>query len=167
MPKQEKEQVAQSIPTEKERDLTKPIEKTGEVVVEDRKKEAELITKVKKAVKKSTPQTDDQEIKSETRKQVESIMENDLVDIYKTMDPKTQQEFKDKGKEVATKLEIMIETVKIKARSVLELFRDWLGMIPGINKFFLDQEAKIKVDQIMAYSKKRKKQIKLKNKNKI
>jgi len=43
----------------------------------------------------------------------------------------------------------MVGSFKIKARKVLHLIRDWLKIIPGINKYFLEQEAKIKTDKII------------------
>ena len=43
----------------------------------------------------------------------------------------------------------MIETGKAVGRKILKLIRSWLKLIPGVNKFFLEQEAKIKTDKIV------------------
>jgi hypothetical protein len=38
---------------------------------------------------------------------------------------------------------------KIKVNKIIDLIRRWLKLIPGINKFFLEQEVKIKADKII------------------
>ena len=38
----------------------------------------------------------------------------------------------------------------MKIKKIFELLLQWLKLLPGVNKFFLEQEAKIKVDQIMS-----------------
>jgi hypothetical protein len=43
----------------------------------------------------------------------------------------------------------MVRGLKIHAKKVVELIRDWLLTIPGVNKFFLEQEAKIKTDRVL------------------
>lgn len=138
-------------------------------VVAEKGADEREIANLKKVVgaKASDGTTTQQVVKSETRLQVEKILEEDLVDVYKTMDAKQQQAFKEKGKEVATNIEILVETLKTRAKIVLGYIRDWLSIIPGVNKFFLEQESKIKTDRIMDLARKRRKQIKLKNKNKI
>ena len=36
---------------------------------------------------------------------------------------------------------------------IIDVIKKWLSIIPGINKFFLEQEAKIKTDKIMELKK--------------
>ncbi len=88
--------------------------------------------------------------KSETLIRVEKILEEDLSEIYFKMPPDKQKEFKEKGEETASKIEKLIKAGKAVAKKILKLIRDWLKLIPGVNKFFLEQEAKIKTDKIMA-----------------
>lgn len=87
--------------------------------------------------------------KDEVLQEVEKILEEDLEDIYFHLDPKVQKEFHDKGEETAGKIRVMLGEAKIKVKKILYLIRDWLKIIPGINKFFLEQEAKIKTDKIL------------------
>ena len=35
------------------------------------------------------------------------------------------------------------------AHKVLRLIREWLGMIPRVNAHYLEQQSKIKTDQVM------------------
>lgn len=75
-------------------------------------------------------------------------MAEDLTELYQHMDPPTKAAFKAQAKVVASRIEEMIATATVRARDILELIRGWLCMIPGINKFFLEQETKIKADKI-------------------
>ena len=45
----------------------------------------------------------------------------------------------------------MVRAYKVKVRDVVHLIREWLLVIPGVNAFFLEQEAKIKTDRILQY----------------
>ncbi len=80
---------------------------------------------------------------------VERILEDNLSDIYFALDVGTRAKFKAKGEETAAKINALMESAKAKARTLLELIRDWLKIIPGVNRFFLEQEAKIKTDRLM------------------
>lgn len=106
-------------------------------------------------------------VKSPIRKEIEAIMQDDLADAFASLDAQEKVVFRQKGEEVASKIEVLVETLKVKARNILKLIKEWLMMIPGINKFFLEQESKLKTDRLMELSMKRKKELKLKNKNKI
>lgn len=79
---------------------------------------------------------------------IESVLEEDLAEVYQSMPPEKQAEFRAKGEEVTGKIRVMVETAKFSLRKALGLIRDWLKIIPGVNKFFLEQEAKIKADKI-------------------
>lgn len=87
--------------------------------------------------------------KSEVLIKIEKILEEDLVEFYFKMPPEQRKIFKEKGEETASRIEKMIEAGKTAARKILKLIREWLKLIPGVNKFFLEQEAKIKTDRIM------------------
>ena len=82
-------------------------------------------------------------------KAVESILEEDLTDTFLAMPPDLQMKFKDKGEETAGKIREMLDSAKVSTKKVFDLIKDWLKMIPGVNKFFLEQEAKIKTDKIL------------------
>jgi len=80
---------------------------------------------------------------------VESILEEDLADAYAKMNPALQAKFRKEGERVTGKIVAMMRGAKLKAREVLALVSGWLKMIPGVNKFFLIQEAKIKTDKLV------------------
>jgi len=92
-------------------------------------------------------------------KEVEEILEGGLLDVFNQLTPVKQQEFKAKGEETANNIIKLLNSGKEKisqlSKKIFNLIITWLKIIPGANKFFLEQEAKIKSDQVLA----------LKNKN--
>ena len=88
-------------------------------------------------------------------KAIDDILSAGLHEIYLNMNPAKQKEFKQVGEETVVKIAGLLEKAKVKVDKIIDLIRKWLKIIPGVNKFFLEQEAKIKADRI----------IKLKNNN--
>lgn len=95
--------------------------------------------------------TDDGQSKIVT--DIEEIMASDLGSAYQTMTPQQQVKFKAKGEEVAKKIAELITHVGFTVKKVLSLIRDWLKMIPKVNTYFLEQEVKIKTDELIKYAK--------------
>lgn len=93
------------------------------------------------------------QVRDEIVLQVEHILEDGLSDAFSELSPIEQQEFKIKGEETAFAIRDMMRRHKIKVRSIFQLIFNWLKMLPGVNKFFLQQEAKIKVDKIVSLHK--------------
>jgi len=96
----------------------------------------------KKEAKKSVRQKD------ELTQEIEGILEEGLEDAYKELTPVQKQEFKMKGEETARKIKELIQAGKAKVKKIFELVLEWLKTLPGVNKYFLEQEAKIKADKI-------------------
>ena len=90
--------------------------------------------------------------KDEMTKGVESVLEEGLAETYKAMDLGSQNKFRDEGERVTGEIVGMMKKAKVKARKVLDLIRGWLKIIPRVNPYFLDQEAKIKTDKVMHLS---------------
>lgn len=87
--------------------------------------------------------------KDPTVRGVESILEENLAETYAKMPPALQAKFRKEGERVTAKIVAMVRGAKAKGREVLALVTGWLKLIPGVNKFFLMQEAKIKTDKIL------------------
>ncbi|NQU77964.1 hypothetical protein HQ544_04690 [Candidatus Falkowbacteria bacterium] len=81
---------------------------------------------------------------------IEGILEQNLAEAFSKMDPATQLRFKQEGEVAAKKIEQAINQVKVKVKTILNIIRNWLKVIPGVNKYFIEQETKIKTDKIMA-----------------
>ncbi len=82
-------------------------------------------------------------------KEIEDALADGLENIYLAMDSLTQQRFKSAGEEASRGISDLIASGKATARKIIDIIRRWLSIAPGINKFFLEQEAKIKTDKIM------------------
>jgi hypothetical protein len=87
------------------------------------------------------------------QKDIENILAEDMEDIFLSLPPEKQQEFKKEGEEVAKKINLLMEAAKISFKKIVNLIRKWLMLIPRVNKFFLEQEAKIKADEIVRIKK--------------
>ncbi len=92
--------------------------------------------------------------KSERLIDIEKIMTEGLDDIYVALPPELQAAVKYEGEIAAAKIEELIESGKSISKKVLAILRSWLEKIPGVNKFFLEQESKRKTDRIMAIARK-------------
>lgn len=97
-----------------------------------------------------------QEPKSQTLVAIENILSEGLEDIFLELPPEQQALFMKKGEETASKILILLQQVKVQVNRVLWLIREWLKLIPSVNKFFLEQEAKIKTDRLLALRQERK-----------
>jgi len=85
----------------------------------------------------------------ETLEKIENILEEDLEESYFNLPTEKKEEFKKEGEKTAVEISGLLSRAKIRARKIFGLIQKWLRVIPGINKFFLDQEAKIKTDEIL------------------
>ncbi|MBI4458030.1 hypothetical protein HY633_03650 [Candidatus Uhrbacteria bacterium] len=87
--------------------------------------------------------------KDESLVKVEKILEENLKDVFFTMSPPIRVKFKAAGEKLALQLRGFVDRAKASSKMILNLIRKWLAMIPRVNRYFLDQEAKIKTDKIM------------------
>ncbi len=87
--------------------------------------------------------------KSEQLKKIESVLEEGLEEAFASMDAQHQHMFKEAGENTAREIEGVINAVKVQTQRVFELIKSWLRIIPGVSKWFVVQEAKIKTDKIL------------------
>lgn len=87
-------------------------------------------------------------LKDEVTIEVEKLLEEGLGDFYATLTPAAKIAFKQKGEIAAVEISTMVRSLHLQVKRALKLIRDWLLTIPSVNRFFLEQEAKIKVDLI-------------------
>ncbi len=96
------------------------------------------------------------QVRDDLTLKIEHVMEDGLKDAFIALSPLEQQEFKLKGEQTAREIRTLLDETKIKIKKIFELLLQWLKLLPGVNRFFLEQEAKIKVDQILAIHKQNK-----------
>lgn len=80
---------------------------------------------------------------------IERVLSEDLTDAFLAMPPDKQAAFKRAGEETAGRIREMLAAATVSAKKIFDQIREWLRMIPGINRFFVEQEAKIKTDKIL------------------
>ncbi|MDP2684005.1 MAG: hypothetical protein Q8P20_03010 [bacterium] len=93
------------------------------------------------------------QVRDEVTVKVEKIMEEGLADAFREMTPIQQQEFKIKGEKTAIEIRNVLRSGKVKIKKIFRLLIEWLKLLPGVNHFFLEQEAKIKADKIISLKK--------------
>ncbi len=95
--------------------------------------------------------TEQTQAKDEVVIAIEKILEDGLGTYVGDLTPDQKEQFTKKGQEVARSIANMVRTLRFQVKKVIGLIHEWLLTIPGVNKFFLEQEAKIKTDRIVAY----------------
>jgi hypothetical protein len=81
--------------------------------------------------------------------EIDAILSDGLNEIFLKMKPIEQKIFQKKGEETVTKINELLGQTKIQINKIISLIRKWLSLVKGINKFFLEQEVKIKADKII------------------
>lgn len=127
------------------------LERSHEQVPETSSVVAEAAPQAQVAVVEAAPP-------DEVMTEVEKILEDGLGNFVETMPEDARQRFLAKGREVSTSIAVMVRSFKVELRSVIHLVREWLMTIPSVNRYFLEQEAKIKTDRIITLAKNRKQQ---------
>lgn len=94
------------------------------------------------------------QLRDEVTVRIEKILEDGVGDAFSRLSPVAKQEFKLKGEETSRKIRELLKSSHIKVKKIFRLILEWLKMLPGINRFFLEQEAKIKTDRIISLHKK-------------
>ncbi len=90
-----------------------------------------------------------QQTKPKPIAKIEDVLSDGLDAYFVKMPVNKQAEFKKVGEETSAEVWKLLKSVKVKVVEILDLIRRWLGMIPGVNKFFIEQESKLKTDQLI------------------
>lgn len=96
-------------------------------------------------------------LKDELTEEIEEVLSEDLGDLYKQLPLERQQKFKQEGEKTAGLIRQMIWHGQFHGRRILNLIIRWLKLIPGVNRFFLEQESKIKTDKLQILAEEHKK----------
>ncbi len=91
--------------------------------------------------------------KSPLREDVEAALADGLEDIYVALPTATQAAFRQRGEQLAARLEAMLSSGKFGLRDTYQSVTAWLRLLPSAGKFFrqfLEQETKVKMDALLA-----------------
>ncbi|TAK03785.1 hypothetical protein EPO34_01315 [Patescibacteria group bacterium] len=82
--------------------------------------------------------------------EVEAVLSEGLEEIYKQLSPKERAHFKKQGEETARSVRELLMQTKVNVKKVFDAIRDWLKLLSDrANRFYLEQEAKIKTDKLL------------------
>ncbi len=95
-------------------------------------------------------QQEEPDVQAITLKKVEDILSDGLLDVYIALPEHRRKTFKEQGEIVAQHITQMVLRGTAKVKEVWKLIQSWLLHLPGINKYFIEQEIKIKTDRVMA-----------------
>jgi len=87
----------------------------------------------------------------ELQHKIEGVLAEGLEQTYKELTPAEQAKFRILGEATSKRIVVLLQQAKIKFNEIIKLIRQWLITLPGINKHFLEQEAKIKADKIIKF----------------
>jgi len=90
------------------------------------------------------------DVKTQELMQIETILSEHIDTLYQSLPEAQRPLFKEKGEEAAQKIDSILRGAKIKARQIVSIIISWLSIIPGINKFFIEQQAEIKTNKLLA-----------------
>lgn len=127
------------------------IEKVSEQVVERSPENTETIaSEILQSAQTSTTSLPAKNLDNQVvLAKVEAVLATGLDSIFLSMDVQQQQKFKVKGEETARKISSLLNSAKATVGKIVDLIIEWLRLIPNVNRHFLEQEAKIKADEIM------------------
>ncbi|PIR93647.1 hypothetical protein COT97_05600 [Candidatus Falkowbacteria bacterium CG10_big_fil_rev_8_21_14_0_10_39_11] len=136
-------------------------EESPEVLEQEKvaiEKEQEKVRKEMEALKEesgtvsssSAAATDDaQKSKNPVVVEIEGVMEDGLDEYFFKLTPDERKEFKRVGEETAITVMGLLTQAKVHVVKILAAITNWLKMLPGVNKYFLEQESKIKTDTLL------------------
>jgi hypothetical protein len=81
--------------------------------------------------------------------EIDAYLSEGLSETFLAMPPAKQKIFKEEGELAAKKINVLLDATKVNVGKIITIIKNWLKIITGINRFFLDQEAKIKADKII------------------
>jgi len=84
------------------------------------------------------------------QEEIDDILEDGLGEIYVTLTPEKQAELRRVGGETVRQIDQLLDHAKSQINKIIGLIRKFLLVIPGVNRFFLEQEVKIKADKIIS-----------------
>ena len=137
----EKNKINLSLESEKNTDLNKTEKEKSDKVLAPEKKVIELAG--------LSAQSSTLAIQKRREDAIDKILADGLGDIFLKMSPVQQKEFQIKGEETVKKINLLLNEARVSVSKIVELIKKWLKLIPGVNKFFLEQETKLKVDKII------------------
>jgi hypothetical protein len=140
--------------------LGNKIESTPETAVErqetpkiDKKNEQVKVAPPVAAVSVKSPVSSVDDFHRRRAAAIDDILEDGLDKFFLEMSPQEQKRFKEEGEKTVFKINKLLDKAKVSVSKIVSLIKSWLNLIPKTNRYFLEQEAKIKADKIFKINK--------------
>ena len=103
-----------------------------------------------------SPMPTEQEVKAMEKDPVtietEKILEDGLGSTYNALPEKVKPFFRQHGEHAAKTIADMIKRRSFDPAVALDLTTAWMQLVPKANKYYLEQESKLKIDELAAYA---------------
>lgn len=90
-------------------------------------------------------------------KEIESILEKDLAEVFKTLEPKQQKAFKVQGEITTDLITEGLRSGKLDIKGMRKILEEWLDLAAGTSEAWREQHIKIKTGDIIDFIDKKKK----------
>lgn len=90
----------------------------------------------------------DNDEKAEELKKIEKVLSEGMDNYYQGLDEEKKILFRERGEETAKKVQELLHEAKKHFMKIVQLILSWLKILPGVNRFFLEQQALIKAQKI-------------------
>lgn len=137
---------AESIP-EQAPDSGQRIEQAPETITSPEQAPAPVEVALPDNTVPATPQLSSSQV---VLQKVENILSQDMDKAFLSMDVATQAKFKTKGEETGRQITILLQKGKASIQKISSLILEWLRIIPQVNRHYIEQEAKIKAENIIS-----------------
>jgi len=88
-------------------------------------------------------------------KEIQDVLQEGIYDLYLKMPKSEQKRFREEGVRIAKNIKGLLYSAKVNVKKIVSLIRGWLSRLPGINKFYILQESKNKIDKLLEIKKER------------
>lgn len=89
-------------------------------------------------------------IETQLHREIEKVLQEDMVPLFLELNEEQRRQFRSRGEIAASKIEGLLRTAGDVLREIVNVIREWLALLPGVNRFFIEREAKIKAEKIIS-----------------
>lgn len=77
------------------------------------------------------------------------ILSEDMTELLVQLPADKKREVQAEGLKTIEQIQVLLRQTHLQIRKIFQLIWQWLKRIPGLNRFFLEQEAKKKTEEIL------------------
>jgi hypothetical protein len=132
---------------EQSADTGQPIEQAPEQISAVEQEATPVEVNLSDDTNQTTPQASNAQI---VLQKVENILSQDMDKAFLSMDVATQHQFKVKGEQTGRQITVLLQKGKVTVQKIISLILEWLRIIPQVNRHYIEQEAKIKAENIIS-----------------